>query len=240
LSMGGDIRPSVKTGELLREWAPYARWHFVSHFAGDPGPKNGKLIAVGGMEMGLAVSVEFNTLTTEALERQVATTNEFIKQTTVRSIWWETSPPMTFRQLPLLSDLGNLGRIGLDFWLKVPESSQHSSFFGGIETLTVPGPDGPEPTVRFQMLREGVQDAELRRMIIRALLTRPEDQRKPYRYLLDEHLRRGEWAMNILPQFELQYDWRAYAARVQQTAAELAGQPTQARWETPPATGETR
>jgi hypothetical protein len=90
------------------------------------------------------------------------------------------------------------------------------------------------------MLREGVQDAELRRMIIRALLTRPEDQRKPYRYLLDEHLRRGEWAMNILPQFELQYDWRAYAARVQQTAAELAGQTTQASWETPPATGETR
>jgi len=38
----------------------------------------------------------------------------------------------------------------------------------------------------------------------------------------------------------LQYDWRAYAARVQQAAAELAGQPTQARWETPPAAGKTR
>jgi hypothetical protein len=43
----------------------------------------------------------------------------------------------------------------------------------------------------------------------------------------------------ILGQFELQYDWRAYAARVQQAAAELAGQPTQARWETPPAAQET-
>jgi hypothetical protein len=43
----------------------------------------------------------------------------------------------------------------------------------------------------------------------------------------------------MLSQFELQYDWRAYAARVQQTAAELAGQPTQASWDTPPAAAET-
>jgi hypothetical protein len=77
-------------------------------------------------------------------------------------------------------------------------------------------------------------------MMIRALLAKPEDQRKPYRELLDEHVRRGQWTQSMLSQFELQYDWRAYAARVQQTAAELAGQTTQARWETPPATEETR
>ena len=70
-------------------------------------------------------------------------------------------------------------------------------------------------------------------------LVRTTAERKPYREPLDEHLRRGEWARNILPQFELQYDWRAYAARVQQVAAELAGQPTQARWQTPPAAQET-
>jgi hypothetical protein len=80
---------------------------------------------------------------------------------------------------------------------------------------------------------------EIRRMIIRALLAKPEDQRKPYRELLDEHLRRDLWVNTSLP-FDLQYDWRSYAAQVQQAAAELAGQPTQARWDTPPATGETR
>jgi hypothetical protein len=106
----------------------------------------------------------------------------------------------------------------------------------GNNTLTVPGSDGPEPTVRFQLLREGVQDMELRRMMIRALLTKPEDQRKPYRDLFDEYLCRRLWVNH----FELQYDWRAYAARVQEAAAELAGQSTQARWEKPPAAGETR
>jgi hypothetical protein len=106
---------------------------------------------------------------------------------------------------------------------------------GGNNALLEPGPDGPVPTVRFQMFREGVQDMELRWKMIRALLAKPEDQRKPYRDLLDEHLRWDLWARNILGQFELQYDWRAYAARVQQAAAELAGEPTQARWETPPA-----
>ena len=240
LSMGGDTRPNAKTGELLREWAPYARWHLVSHFSADPGPKDGKLIATGGLEVGLGVKPWCPPRTTEALERRmVAVPNEFIDQTTLRTTWLEASPPMAFRQLALR---GDLGRIGLDFWLKVPESPLHAEprasgngSIGGNNALLAPGPDGPVPTVRFQMLREGVQDMELRWMMIRGLQALPENQRKPYRELLDEHLRRGEWARNILSQFELQYDWRAYAARVQQAAAELAGQPTQARWETPPA-----
>jgi hypothetical protein len=81
---------------------------------------------------------------------------------------------------------------------------------------------------------------EIRRMIIRALLAKPEDQRKPYRELLDEHLRRELWTGGFVGKFDLQYDWRTYAAQVQQTAAELAGQTPQASWDTPPATGETR
>lgn len=245
LSLGGDARPSPKTGELLREWAPYARWHLVSHFSGDPGPKDGKLIAVGGLEVGLGVKPWSPLRTTEALERRMAAVPiEFIDQTTLRTTWLEASPPMAFRQLALR---GDMGQIGLDFWLKVPESPLHAAprvssndGIGGNNALIEPGPDGPVPTVRFQMFREGVQDMELRWMIIRALLALPEDQRKPYRDLLDEHLRRGEWANTILSQFELQYDWRAYAARVQRAAAELAGQTTQARWETPPAAEETR
>ena len=244
LSMGGDTRPTAKTGELLREWAPYARWHLVSHFSADPSPKDGKLIATGGLEVGLGVKPWGPLRTTEALERRMtAAPTEFIDQTTLRTTCLEASPPMAFRQLALR---GDLGRIGLDFWLKVPESSMHASAraagngcIGGNNALLEPGPDGPVPTVRFQMFREGVQDMELRWKMIRGLLALPEDQRKPYRELLDEHLRRGEWASKVLPQFELQYDWRTYAARVQQAAAELAGEPTQARWETPPAAAET-
>jgi hypothetical protein len=264
LGLGSDARPVEKISALLREWAPYARWHFFSHFSADPRPKDGKWIVNSGYEIGLGVMPWFHTYLrrTEALERQMANVaesvpaptsgqpipamerkgavpNGFIEQTSERWTWGENSPPMTFRQMPLR---GDLGRIGLDFWVTVPGVPPYASYLGGNNTLTVPGADGAEPTVRFQMLREGVQDMEIRRMIVRSLLARPEDQRQPYRDLLDEFIRRGLWAVRFpsLGQFDLQYDWRAYAARVQQAAAELAGEPTQASWETPPATGETR
>jgi hypothetical protein len=257
LGLGGDVRPGAKTCELWREWAPYARWHFFSHYSSDPRPKDGKWIVNSGYELGLGVMPWHHThlRRTEMLERQMANMlpsvppptgsgpetstperkgkeaipNEFIEQTSQRWTWHENSPPMTFRQMPLR---GDLGRLGLDFWVNVPGVPVYFTYLWGNNTLTVPGSDGPEPTVRFQMLREGVQDMELRRMSIRALLALPEDQRKPYRDLFDEYLCRRLWVKH----FELQYDWRAYAARVQQAAAELAGQPTQARWETPPAT----
>jgi hypothetical protein len=237
LGLGGDVRPSAKTGELLREWAPYARWHLLSHFSGDPAPKDGKMIATGKLEVGLVEQPYPRTRTAAVLAQSLTTTNEFIDLTTLRWSWIETSPPFTYRHLPLEGDLGQLG---LDFWLKVKESPQNVAYFGGTDALTVPGPHGPEPTVRYQMLREGVQDMELRWAILRALAKTPADRRQAYEELLDEHLRRAKWSLSILSQFELQYDWRAYAARVQQAAAELAGQPTQARWETPPAPGETR
>ena len=240
LGLGSDVRPSAKASALLREWAPYARWHFFSHFSADPRPKDGKWIVNLGYEIGLGVTPFCPPRTAKMLELQMAAApNEFIEQTTERWTWQEGSPPMTFRQMPLR---GDLGRIGLDFWVTVPGVPPYASYLGGNNTLTGPDADGPVPTVRFQMVREGIQDMEIRRMIVRALLARPEDQRKPYRDLLDEYIRRGEWAVRFprLGQFDLQYDWRAYAARVQQAAAELAGEPTQARWETPPATGETR
>jgi hypothetical protein len=261
LGLGSDARPAAKASELWREWAPYARWHFFSHFSADPRPRDGKWIVNSGMELGLGVMPWHHTYLrrAEMLERQAANLlpsvapptgsgpetsaperkgkeaipNEFIEQTSERWVWGESSPPMTFRQMPLR---GDLGRLGLDFWLTVPGVPGYATYLGGNNTLTVPGSDGPEPTVRFQLLREGVQDMELRRMMIRALLTKPEDQRKPYRDLFDEYLCRRLWVNH----FELQYDWRAYAARVQEAAAELAGQSTQARWEKPPAAGETR
>ena len=237
LGLGGDVRPSPTSGELLRQWAPYARWNLLSHFSGDPGPKDGKMVVTGNLEVGLMEEpYPRHPRTTEALERVMATPTEFLNLTTLRWSWQERSPPFAFRHLPLDGDLGHLG---LDFWLKVPESPQNSSYFGGTDSLTAPGPKGPEPTVRFQMLREGLQDMELRLAIIRSLSNVPADRRQTYRALLDEHLRRGNWARQLLGQFELQYDWRAYAAQVQAAAAELACAAAEADWKGPPPIAST-
>ena len=38
----------------------------------------------------------------------------------------------------------------------------------------------------------------------------------------------------FLSQHELAYDWRAYVAKVQETAADLAGETTDVTWDKPP------
>jgi hypothetical protein len=146
----------------------------------------------------------------------------------------EYSPPLLFRTLPML--WGTVGRIGLDFWMARQEDMPRATSFIGshINSLTVPGPDGAVPTVRFQMFREGVQDVEVRTGIARAYLALPEDRREPYRALLDEFARRVGQCGGALPQQELNQDWPGYVARVHLAAAALAGSEGDARWDRPP------
>ena len=237
LGLGGDLRPGQKTGELMRKWAPYARWNLLSHFSGDPGPKDGKLIATGGLEIGLKEwpwLLFGRPLPALRLEERLGRPLDFIELPTARWHWQEYSPPLIFRTVPL--QWGCVGRIGLDFWARGRGAPTNTSFFSHLNSLTIPGPDGAIPTVRFQMLREGVQDFEARMAVVRALARLPEDQRKPYRALLDELGRRMAMGHSYLSQHELSYDWPSYVAKVHLAAAELAGANAKARWDAPPAT----
>ena len=115
-----------------------------------------------------------------------------------------------------------------------PGGPSNTSFFVHVNALTAPGPDGAIPTVRFQMLREAVQDVHVRRAMIRAYLNLPEDQRQTYRDLLDEFTLRVAFGAHIPSGGELSYDWLDYVARVYQTAGDLTGQKTGARLDNPP------
>jgi hypothetical protein len=237
LGLGGDLRPGQKTGELMRQWAPYARWDLLSHFSGDPGPKDGKLIATGGLEIGLKEWPWLffgRPLPARRLEERLKHPLDFVELPTARWHWQEYSPPLIFRTVPL--QWGCVGRIGLDFWMRGRDVPTNTSFFSHLNSLTVPGPDGAIPTVRFQMLREGVQGFEVRMAIVRALAKLPEERREPYRALLDELGRRMAMGSKYLSQHELSYDWPGYVAKVQLAAAELAGVKTEARWDAPPPT----
>jgi hypothetical protein len=205
--------------------------------------KAGKLIAIPGLEVGVKEhpwsgprwgswdcgmrAIEFEAWT--------ARPTEFIDIGTARWNWQSYSPPLVYRTLPTL--WGNLGRIGLDFWFwnTKPGAPTNSNGFTNISSITAPGPAGAIPTVQFQMLREGVQDAEVRLAIIRAYAKLPEEQRVPYRAMLDEQVRRIFWgAPMFISQNELSYDWPGYVAKVHLAAAELAGVKTKAKWEEPP------
>jgi hypothetical protein len=232
-AMGGDLRPSQREGDLLRQWAPYMRWHILSHFSGDPGPTDGKQMATGGLEVGVKGypwRSHISAFDVARLEKIMD--DRYLDLPTARWHWKDDSPPLLFRTLPMI--WGTLGHLGLDFWPGVKGAPRNTSFFTDSSTLTVPGPDGAAPTVRFQMLREGVQDMEMRWQTIRGARELPPERRQAVHDLLNEFPRRARWGTPFLSQCELSYDWRSYVARVQEAAAELAGAKSDARWEAPP------
>ncbi|MEI6176972.1 MAG: glycoside hydrolase domain-containing protein [Verrucomicrobiota bacterium] len=232
LGLGGDIRPGQKTVDLLKQWAPYARWDYLSHFSGDPGPKDGKMIATGGAEIGM-MEHPGGGMGLPAFEQSVSTPRDFLLLPTDRWVHMETSPPLIFRTMK--ADVGCIGRLGLDFWNARRGGTISTSFFSHVNSLTVPGADGAMPTVRFQMFREDVQDMEVRTQIIRAYLRLPDTERAPYRAVLGELSQRyGLGSPFYLSQNELAYDWPGYVARLHQTAAQLAGVKVEAKWDVPP------
>jgi hypothetical protein len=166
-------------------------------------------------------------------EQEVEQQLDFLAMPTARWHHQEFSPPIMFRTLPLL--WGSVSHLGLDFWMPGADGGpSNTSFFVHVNALTAPGPDGAIPTVRFQMLREAVQDVHVRRAIIRAYLKLPEDQRQTYRDLLDEFTLRVAFGAHIPSGGELSYDWPDYVARVYRTAGDLTNQETGASWDDPP------
>jgi hypothetical protein len=233
LGLGGDARPGKRTGELLRKWAPYARWDLLSHFIGDPPPEQGKLFTASGIEVGIKEWPSMGGMSTALqIEERLKDAKDYLELPTARWQYQEYSPPFLFRTLPIL--WGHFGRLGLDFWTSREGGPTSRTFFSHADALAAPGPDGAVPTVRFQMFREGVQDYELRAAIVRAMEGLSEEQRRPYLDLLDEAAARVRWGSACLSQHELAYDWPSYAVRVQEAAAELAGVKTDAVWQKPP------
>ena len=236
LGLGGDLRPSTATADRLRQWAPYARWNLLSHFSGDPAPVDGRLTAGGNLEVGFKQwpwMICGRALPARGWEQQVEQQLDFLAMPTARWHHQEFSPPIMFRTLPLL--WGSVSHLGLDFWMPGADGGpSNTSFFVHVNALTAPGPDGAIPTVRFQMLREAVQDVHVRRAMIRAYLNLPEEQRQRYRDLLDEFTLRVAFGAHIPSGGELSYDWPDYVARVYQTAGDLTGQKTGASLDNPP------
>jgi hypothetical protein len=247
MGIGSDTRPSQRTGALLRQWAPSARWDIYSHFSGDPGAfykgpplpgsAPGKFIAIGDLEVGLKEVYGYYMLTSAQLENYLHEKNEYLTATIQRCGPGTKSAPLAYRTQPMHD--GRWTRLGVDFWPKV--SRYHGLIWGATPVwLSAPGPKGPLPTVRLQMIREGLQDFEARMAILDASAKLPAEQQKPYRDLLDDLLRRVKagggflFGAECLPLTELSYDWPAYVARLHAAAAELSGVKTEARWEQPP------
>ena len=238
LGEGGDVRPSRQTGELLRRWAPYARWDILSHFSGDPGSgfykgphkddfQAGRMIATGDLEVALKEYPGGGICRADQLAARLRQRLDYLDLPNHRWQVVRDSPPVHFRTL--LQGFEGLSRFGLDFWpVGARGRSLLSGWTGGsrvrapVDCVTAPGPDGAEPTVRFEMMREAIQDLDVRIAILRAVEGADQQRRKECLELLD-----GLRA-HVGPQYA------AYAARVYEMAARLAGASTGATWDNPP------
>ncbi len=125
--------------------------------------------------------------------------------------------PMAFHWLTenaLVNGASGFGRIGADFW----PPYNCSNWYGLFERyLLCPGPDGAEASVRFEGLREGVQEAEVRIWLERS----GKDQIEPAKSVLADRIRQigtlGTGNVGMLNSYYAGWQersWELYAAAV--------------------------
>ena len=143
------------------------------------------------------------------------------------------SPPFVFRLMTdraLVSGLRGIGRLGADYW--------DDSFFDGMRVpgyavgmpctqLFWPGKSGAESSARFEVLREGLQEAEIRIFLEQALDRNvlPEDLAARVKNVLYEHNRETLYlsvgTVSVQAQ-EYSSGWQERSRRLYKAAAEAA------------------
>lgn len=217
LGAAGDSRPPMDVAEFFRKIAPYARWDIYTHGRGDNAPSEDGVYMLDGMEIGLYEHPYCPGLRYTAGEWLAGgwdSTNKFSVAANPRKFMYLYSPPSQYRSLPdgvtvtTSARGGGRGwrspdgftRIGLDAWEMGKLSSYlvnryHAGNWSNMyrqnpRSILAAGPDGPVATVRYEMLREGLQEAEARIVIEKALVRQrlPEPLATECRTLLAERL----------------------------------------------------
>jgi hypothetical protein len=254
-----DDRPTVGFVKLMQQWAPYARWSLFSHFSGDarslggaPNSEQGAqadgrwIVLPGNLEVG------YGAMPHEPMSPAMTPQDENRRKMTAlfggssRCAICQGAGPDNYRTIVWWT--GNSAHHGMDYW-NLPGGRHLLGTLGMLGadvpvSMTAPGPDGPLPTVRFQMYREAVQEAEAWLTIVGTCATRQDDQAKAYMALYNEavnlyargglHDPRGA-VENALPLAKLSLGWVGAIVRAYEAAGELTGAKSEATWQQPPA-----
>ncbi len=186
LGVSGDVRPPRQVAEVLKQVAPTARWVSQAH---------PRITDLYGIPAGYVTTVWDAGFPPDPQEQRLYgwQAGPFIYATVPREgstcigplrPWASPVIPRCISEATLVSGLAGFGRVGADFWdvlvgaggrrsplvARFPEAAwAQLSIANATNYLLGPGPDGPVATIRFELLREGLQLAEARTFIERAL-----------------------------------------------------------------------
>lgn len=242
IGQGFDSRPLKPTVDFFRNIAPGVRWTVFSHWVRDAGPLDGRLVVNDGMEVGYREEVAGGLLPELRPGYPNLPKQDFLTAGAHRIQILTWSSPTAYRNVSNMT--GTFCRIGLDFWPVVREGDRLRSLFNtricgswlyksNPREIVAPGPEGAVGGVRFQMLREGVQETEARIFIAKSLPGLPAEKQDRYRRLLSERAEARRVA-KALTQAQISLDWLGLTARAYAAAAELAGLKSDGRWDAPP------
>jgi hypothetical protein len=254
-----DERPTLPFVKLIAQWAPYVRWSVYSHFSGDARslgaerltgeqrPRDdGRWIILPGLEVGYGVMPFEHMSPAMAPQDQGRQKMTALLAGSYRFSFAQGSSPDAYRTVVWWT--GNSGRHGMDYWRLAG-----GRLFGSLGNLTgatpismtAPGPEGPLPTVRFQMYREAVEEAEAWLTIVGTCATRQDDQAKAYMAQYRDAVNlfarwRGSFHYggvenSAVPLAKLSLGWVGAIARAYEAAGELTGAKSEAKWQQPPA-----
>jgi hypothetical protein len=185
--LSGDMRPTKITAEVLKQVAPGVRWVNQAHPT---------LVDLYGIPAGYVTNVWNSGAPNDPLiKRNYYQPGKFVLATFPREgskcvgpMRQYSSPvvPRLINEATVAAGMDGVGRVGADFWnvlssksaatgpgsiiARYPDSSWSQLGINHATSYMLgPGPDGPVSTIRFELLREGVQTTEARIQIERAL-----------------------------------------------------------------------
>jgi len=245
IGAAGDRWPRKPTVEFFKRIAPYARWTIYTHgrWRGtrEEG-EGGRFIVANGMEIGYYENPwGYGESRLVGDVRYRPWDEPYLKAGSMRECIAEWSHPVRYRNLADISVNKNnqgFGRVGLDYWpvdgevlLCLYERKGWERLYKeNPRSIVACGPDGAVPTVRFQLLREGVQEAEARIIVARVLecddavevagIARIQQ----YQGLLEER-RAARTATKNRPEAQIESDWLALMARLFRAASGICTTP---------------
>jgi hypothetical protein len=191
LGNGDDRHPSEAVDAAWRQIAPESPgWHAWTHHYGAPGPRPAlfEIVDAGSGRTAPGTGQSAVRGGWEALGGKplfLCTARDQHRDGVAPGLYYALPDVAVGRQKCGVSV--GLARIGLDYWPKrLPSETGgaftiDTGFHGGLgtdpgrvarsrtTTLTAPGPQGPVPMVHYEALREGIQAAQARILVEKAL-----------------------------------------------------------------------